>query len=97
MFKKCFKPNDTYGVNETKFLKRVEDGRQLKVVRVSAEVAYPPQPDVGNFTLDNQLKAGVLPHPISGYELPPKESEVAQRLNDFIEDFDKLKTEENDE
>lgn len=96
MFKKTFKPNDTYGVNETKFLKRVDDGKHLKILRVSADVAYPPQPDVDKFTLDEQLKAGVLPQQVRGYELPPKESEVNQRLNEFIEDYDNLKTEENE-
>ena len=96
MFKKNFSPNDTYGVNETKFLKRVDDGKHLKILRVSADVAFPPQPDASKFTLDEQLKAGVLPQQVRGYELPPKESEVNQRLNEFIEDYDKLNIEKDE-
>lgn len=89
-FKLNFHPQQNYGCIEQKFISRIDAGDELKVIPVSAEKAYPPQPSAENFTLDAQLRAGV---PLSYVdcallEVPDKVSQ--QQLAELNEDLEKL-------
>ena len=59
MFKRNFHPMDCVGNLTQSFLSRVDDGRNVRVIPLSSDRAYPPLPSPHNFTLDAQLAAGV--------------------------------------
>lgn len=96
-FKLNFHPQHNYGCIQQKFISRVDDGDELKVIPLSAEKAYPEQPSAENFTLDAQLRAGV---PLSYVDcqlldVPDKVSQ--QQIAELNEDLEKLEHEQNAE
>lgn len=95
MFKLNFHPQPMYGCMTQKFISRVNDGDQLKVIPLPAEKAYPPQPPCENFTLDARLRAGVPLTEVNCELLDVSEKVTNDQLSQLQEDFDKLDSQES--
>lgn len=95
MFKKSFKPPKFYGVSDSSFLVKVTDGEKVKFSRVSKDVAYPDVGSPENFTLDAQLKAGVVLKEENSLLLQPSEGVINESLSNFVEDYDNAQLEKS--
>lgn len=77
-----------YGVSDSSFLVKVTDGEKVKFARVSKDVAYPNVGNPENFSLDAQLKAGVVLKEENSMLLQPNEGVINESLSNFVEDYD---------
>lgn len=86
MWKKNFVPRENDGVIAQSFLKRVTDGKNIKVLPLPADKAYPPMSHPDYLTLDAQLKAGVNLQEVNSVLIEPSERNVVDVVSQFMED-----------